>query len=136
MSEVTDLAIHQLWRQYREDLGCHPSFRVQDREKAVFLRSGGRAHLALNLSLDALEGYRRDALIGDTVDTERGYHTNLDIERFEKKVRQMGRKSELDTYRMLKAGYDWHEISQRIGEPPNTLHRRFRRLVRRIADIM
>ena len=33
VSEVTDLAIHQLWRQYRENVGCHPSFRVvQDRE--------------------------------------------------------------------------------------------------------
>jgi hypothetical protein len=27
VSEVTDLAIHQLWREYREGLGCHPSFR-------------------------------------------------------------------------------------------------------------
>ena len=28
----------------------------------------------------------------------------------------MGRKGEFDVYRMLKAGYDWHEIGQRIGE--------------------
>ena len=69
-------------------------------------------------------------------DTEGGYQTNLDIEWFEKKVREMGRKGELDAYRMLRAGYDWHEIGQRTGEHPNTLHRRFRRLVRRIADIM
>ena len=139
VSEVTDLAIHQLWRQYREDLGCHPSFRVYRTAKRaahILEDPGGREHLSLNLSLDALEGYRRDALIADTADTERGYQTNLDIEWFEKKVREMGRKSELDAYRMLRAGYDWHEISQRIGERPNTLHRQFRRLVRRIADIM
>ena len=124
VSEVTDLAIHQ--RVYR----------TATRMAHILEEPGGREHLALNLSLDALEGYRRDALITDTADTERGYQTNLDIEWFEKKVREMGRKSELDLYRMLRAGYDWHEISQRIGERPNTLHRRFRRLVRRIADIM
>ena len=139
VSEVTDLAIHQLWRQYRNNIDSHASFRVYrtaTRMAHILEDPGGREHLALNLSLDSLEGYRRDALIADTADTERGYQTNLDIEWFEKKVREMGRKSELDVYRMLRAGYDWHEISQRIGERPNTLHRRFRRLVRRIADIM
>lgn len=139
VSEVTDIAIHQFWRQYREGPGCHPSFRVYRTAKRaahILEDPGGREHLARNLLLDALEGYRRDALIADTVDTERGYQANLDIGWLEKKVREMGRKSELDAYRMLRAGYDWHEISQRIGESPNTLHLRFQRLVRGIADIM
>lgn len=139
VSEVTDLAIHQLWYQYRENLGPDPSFRVYRTAKRAahsLEDPGGREHRALNLSLDALEEYRKDSLIGDAVDTERAYEMNLDIEWFEKKIRHMGRKSELDVYRLLRAGYCWHEIGQRMGERPNTLHRRFQRLVKRIADIM
>jgi hypothetical protein len=129
VSEVTDLAIHHLWRKHGENLGCHPGFRVYRTAKRMahsLEDPGAREHLALNISLDALEEYRKDAMIGDTADTERGYQTNLDLERFEKRLKELGKGGEFEVYRMLRAGYCWHEIGQRIGERPNTLHRRFR----------
>lgn len=139
VSEVTDLAIHRLWHKHRENLGCHPGFLVYRTAKRTahgLEDPGAREHLALNRSLDSLEQYRKDALIGDTADTERAYQTNLDIQRFEKRLRQLGKRGEFEMYRMLRAGYCWREIGQRAGEPPNTLYRRFQRLLGRIADIV
>jgi hypothetical protein len=139
VSEVTDLAIHRLWHKHRENLGCHPGFLVYRTAKRTahgLEDPGAREHLALNRSLDSLEQYRKDALIGDTADTERAYQTNLDIQRFEKKLRQLGKRGEFEMYRMLRAGYCWREIGQRAGERPNTLYRRFQRLLGRIADIV
>jgi len=139
VSEVTDLAIHRLWHKHRENLGCHPGFRVYRTAKRTahcLEDPGAREHLTLNRSLDSLEQYRKDALIGDTADTERGYQTNLDLERFEKRLSELGNKGEFEVYRMLRAGYCWREIGQSIGERPNTLHHRFQRLVGRIAAIV
>jgi hypothetical protein len=50
-------------------------------------------------------------------------------------LKELGKKNELDVYRMLKAGYHWYEIGQRVGERPNTVYRRFRRLLRRIVGL-
>jgi hypothetical protein len=139
VSEVTDLAIHRLWHKHRENLGCHPGFRVYRTAKRAahgLEDPGAREHLALNRSLDGLEQYRKDALMGDTADTERGYQTNLDLERFERKLSQLGNKGEFEVYRMLRAGYCWREIGQSLGERPNTLYRRFQRLLGRIAAIV
>jgi hypothetical protein len=139
VSEVTDLAIHNLWRKRRENLGCHPGFRIFKTAKRMahsLEDPGAREHLARNRSLDRLEQYREDALIADTADTEKAYQTSLDMERFEKRLRYLGNRGELEMYRMLRAGYCWQEIGQRVGEHPNTLHRRFRRLLRRIAHIV
>jgi DNA-binding NarL/FixJ family response regulator len=87
-----------------------------------------RGHLAIHVSMDRLEGFRRDALLCDTPDTEDGYRTALDLQLFERKLNS----EDLEIYRMLKAGYCWHEIGERIGRRPNTIHRRFSRTVRRI----
>lgn len=136
VSELTDLTIHHLWGKYREDLGSHPSFRVYRtaKRKAHSLEDpGARMHLAIEISLDKLEQYRKDALLRDTNDTENEYRTNLDLQRFEKRLRRLGTMDELEVYRMLKAGYHWHEIGQRIGQPPNTAYRRFSRTLRRIS---
>jgi DNA-directed RNA polymerase specialized sigma24 family protein len=138
VSEVTDLAVHQLWRQYGENIDCHASFRLYraaTRMAHSLEDPGAREHLALNIALEALEEYRKDALTGDNFDTETRYQANLDIQRFEKKLKQMGRRGEFEVYRMLRAGYRWHEIGERAGENPNTLYYRFQRIIRKAADI-
>jgi hypothetical protein len=136
VSELTDLTIHHLWQKYRENVGRNPSFRVYATAKRTahgLEDPGARVHLALNISLDALEEYRDYALIRDTRDTESAYGTTLDLRRFEAKLKELGRKDEFEVYRMLKAGYYWYEIGQRLGKHPNTIYRRFRRLLRKIA---
>jgi DNA-directed RNA polymerase specialized sigma24 family protein len=137
VSELTDLTVHRLWRKYRDNLGRDPGFRVYVTARRIahsLEDPGARVHLALNISLDALEEYRKYA-VGDVNKTERAYCTNLDLQRFETKLKELGKKNDLDVYRMLKAGYYWHEIGQRVGERPNTVYRRFRRLLRRIVGL-
>jgi len=131
VSELTDITIQHLWRRHRENLGPHPSYRVYRtaRRKAHGLEDpAAHGHLAIHVSMDRLEGFRRDALLRDTPDTEDGYRSALDLQLFEKKLNS----EYLEIYRMLKAGYCWHEIGERIGRRPNTIHRRFSRTVRRI----
>lgn len=137
VSELTDLTIHRLWRRYRHHLGPNPGFRVYVTARRIahsLEDPGARAHRALNLSLDALEEYRKFA-VGDVNETERGYCSNLDLQRFEAKLKELAKKNEVDVYRMLKAGYYWYEIGERVGERPNTVYRRFRRLLRRIVSV-
>jgi DNA-directed RNA polymerase specialized sigma24 family protein len=137
VSELTDLTIHHLWRKYRNDLGSNPSFRLYTTAKRIahsLEDPGARGHCALNISLDALEEYRKNALVGDTADTENKYRTYLDLERFETKLKELGKRDEFEVYMMLKAGYHWYEIAQRVGKRPNSVFRRFRRLLQRIAD--
>ncbi len=139
VSELADQAIQNLWRRYRENLGSNPGFRVYTTAKRIahgLEDPGARGHLALNISLDALDEYRKDALIGDTADTENAYRTEIDLQRFETKLRQLGRKEELEIYRMLKAGYYWYEIAERLGTQSNTLYRRFNRLLNQIASFL
>jgi DNA-directed RNA polymerase specialized sigma24 family protein len=136
VSELTDLTVNHLWRTYGENLGCNPSFRVYATAKRMahsLEDPGARVHLALNISLDTLEEYRKDALIGDTANTENAYGSNLDLQRFEAKLRKLGKKDEFEVYMMLKAGYYWHEIGERVGKHPNSVFRRFRRLLQRIG---
>lgn len=137
VSELTDLTVHRLWRRYRDNLGPNPGFRVYVTARRIahsLEDPGARGHLLLNVSLDALEDYRKFA-VGDPNVTERAYCTDLDLERFEAKLKELGTRNEMDVYRMLKAGYYWHEIGQRVGERPNTVYRRFRRLLRKIASV-
>ena len=138
VSEITDLAIHLLWHKHGKNLGCHPSFRLYKTAKRMahsLEDPGAREHLALNIALDSLDQYRMDALVGDSVDTETRYQTNLDIQRFEKELKQTGKRGEFEVYKMLRAGYCWHEIGRRTGENPNTLYYRLRRFARRAADV-
>jgi hypothetical protein len=118
VSELTDLTIHHLWQKYRDNVGCNPSFRVIATAKRTahsLEDPGARVHLSLNISLDTLEEYRDYALIRDTGGTEGAYGTNIDLRRFEAKLRELGKKDEFEVYRMLKAGYYWYEIGQRLG---------------------
>ena len=139
VSELTDLTIHHLWHRHRENIGCHPSFRVYRTAKRTahsLEDPGGREHLALNLSLDEFEEYRKDAIMGDTADTEGEYGMNLDLERVERKLKKKAKRDELEVYRLIRAGYHWYEIGQRLGENPNTVYRRFQRILQRISDFV
>lgn len=135
VSELTDLTVHRIWRKYRSNLGSNPGFRVYVTARRIahsLEDPGARAHLSRNVSLDALDDYRKFA-VGDANEVERAYCTHLDLQRFEARLKQLGKKNELDLYRMLKAGYSWYEIGERMGERSNTVYRRFRRLLRRIV---
>jgi len=139
VSELTDLAIHHVWRKYRDNLGHNPSFRLYAIAKRVAHRledPGARVHLALNFSLDALAQYRKEALIGDTAETESAYRRCLDLQRFETKLKKLGKEEEFEVYMMLKAGYYWYEISERVGKNQNAVYRRFRRLLRKVTGFV
>lgn len=139
VSELTDVTLRYLWRTHRENLGPHPSFRVyrSANKQAHHLEDpGARVHCQLNFSLDWLDEYQLDSLVETDYGTESQLQRNLDLDRFESKLKQQGSRTELEVYRLLRAGYYWREIGPKVGERPNTIFRRFRRQILGIADIV
>jgi DNA-directed RNA polymerase specialized sigma24 family protein len=139
VSELTELTVHHLWRQYKDNLGTHPSQRVYStaRRKAYGLEDpGARAHLGLNLSLDALEEYRKEAIVGNQINTESTLSRDLSFGRLEEKLKRMGKHQELEIYRLLRAGYRWREIGPQLDTNWNTAYRRFARLLSRIGGVV
>ncbi len=139
VSELTEITIHHLWHRYRDNVGFNPSHRVYctARRKAHSLEDpGARVHLGLNLSLDALEEYRRDALVGSDASAEMMFGRSLNLRRLEKKLKEVGASQEFEVYRMLRAGYRWREIGRQLETKSNTAHRRFARLLRSIRSIV
>jgi hypothetical protein len=139
VSELTEITIHHLWRVHRENVGPDPSFRIYKtaHKNAHRLEDpGARVHCKLNFSLDCLDEYQKDALVGEDADIEGELHRHLDLQRMEGKMRELATRNELELYRLVTAGYRWREIGPKVGEHPNTVFRRFRRLVQRIADVV
>jgi hypothetical protein len=139
VSELTDITVHHLWEKHRDNVGPHPSYRIYKtalRKAHGIEDPGARAHLGLNLALDALEQYKLDALVSDSTDFENLYHRYLDLNRMEARIKGAAKRDEAESYRMLRSGYDWREISRAVGDNRNTVYRRFHRLLKKITDVV
>lgn len=137
VSELTDVTVHHLWGKYRDNLGLYPSHRVYStaRRKAHGLEDPGeRAHRGKDIALDALDEYRRDALVAEAVSLRGEVSRDYDLSRIEAKLRELGTRDDLEVYRMIKSGYYWREIGENVKQHPNTVYRRFNRLLKKVRD--
>jgi hypothetical protein len=138
VSELTELTVHHLWARHGNDLGLWPSHRVYAtaRWKAHGIDDpGARSHHRLNLALDSLNEYRRDALLGEAKVRIDPARNNLDLSEFEKKLRKYGTEDDFRAYLLLRAGYHWVEIGKEMDQNWNSVYRRFARVVKRISKI-
>jgi hypothetical protein len=137
VSELTDLTVHHLWGKYRENVGPNPSHRVYAtaQRKAHGLEDpGARAHLGKDVALDSLDEFQRDALVVELADARGGVSREYDLTRIESKLRELGSEEDFEVYRMLKSGYYWREIGRNVQKNPNTVYRRFSRLLKRVRE--
>jgi len=136
-SEVTELSVHHLSHKYGTQLGPDPSRRVYAtaRRKAHGLEDpGARMHLGKNIALDGMADYYRDAIASVRTDMERKIDRGRSMERFEAKLLELGTDQQILVYQKLNSGYHWREIGDQVDENWNTVHRRFKRLLKRIRD--
>jgi DNA-directed RNA polymerase specialized sigma24 family protein len=139
VSELTEITIHHLWHKYRNNLGHNPSHRIYStaRRKARGIEDpGARIHLGLNLSLDALDEYRKEALVWSGANAENTVGRDLNLQWLEEKIRQLGKHEEVEIYRLLRAGYRWREIGEQLDTNWNTAYRRFARLLHKISSVV
>jgi DNA-directed RNA polymerase specialized sigma24 family protein len=137
VSELTEITVHHLWRKYHDNLGPYPSHRVYStaRRKAHGLEDPGeRVHRGKNIALDALDEYRRDALLAEVVNLRGEISREYDLSRLEAKLRELGTEKDSEIYRQVKFGYYWREIGENVKEHPNTVYRRFSRLLKKVRD--
>jgi hypothetical protein len=137
VSELTEVSVHHLWGKYREEIGPNPSHRVYStaRRKAYCLEDpGSRLHLGKNVALESLDEYRRDALIAEYVTSNGSIERDYDLGKLESRMRQLGTEQDLVVYQMVKSGYHWREIGDNVQQNPNTLWRRFNRLLKRVRE--
>jgi hypothetical protein len=139
VSELTEITIQHLWHKYRDNLGPDPSHRIYStaRRKAHGLEDpGARVHRGINLSLDALYEYRKDSLAWNDASAGPTISRELNLRRLEQKLKQFAKDDECEVYVLLRAGYQWQEIGQRLDTNWNSAYRRFARLLRRIGSVV
>ncbi len=132
VSELTEITIHKLWERHGEDAGIRPWRRVLVRAmwEARDLAAGdSRWHInhTVPLALDSLDGDLHGEKRSEDI-----YHQQLLLDLVERRIEQDRREEIREIFKMLRQGYTWEEVAQRLGEQkPEALKKRFWRWMKR-----
>jgi DNA-directed RNA polymerase specialized sigma24 family protein len=132
VSELAEVTVHKLWEKYGADAGFLPWRRVlvsaawQARDLAVGGSLWRKKHI-LPLAHSALDmGWGTDQ-----TEPEEIYVRRLLLERVERRIERQQREDIRQMFFMLREGYTFEEVAQRLGNAdPETLRRRFARWIK------
>jgi hypothetical protein len=136
VSELAEITVHKLWERHREDAGIMPWRRVLVRAawEARDLASGGslwRIRHTVPLALGSFEGDLYGNGLPDPTRYDKVYEQQLLLDLVEHRIEEDHREEIRDIFRMLRQGYTWEEVAQRLGErTPAALKKRFWRWIR------
>ena len=136
VSELAEITVHKLWERHGEDAGMLPWRRVLVRAiwEARDLAAGdSRWHInhTVPLALDSLDGdlYRNGP--ADPTRYDEIYQQQLLIDLIERRIEEDRRLEIREVFKMLRQGYTWEEVAQRLGnQKPEALKKRFWRWIR------
>ncbi len=137
VSELTELSVHKLWRNHRQDLGYAPSSRINKQAlwDAEDLRCEGyRNRRRLNVSMDDLEGAVRDVLLRDPTDYQGIFNDRLLLDEADAWLKARGREDIREMLDLVARGHKWAEIGDQLQEPDGNVRRRFSRWMARLRD--
>ena len=132
VSELAETTIHRLWERHGQDAGRRPSRRVLKRAMWVArdLAAGAnwwQIERTVSLALDSLEGD-----LNGPNGCEEMYQQQLLLDLVERRIEQDQRPEIRDAFKMLRQGYTWDEVAERLGDTnPEALKRRFWRWMKR-----
>lgn len=132
VSEITEHAVHSVWRTHRGDLGNEPSLRILKRAHwyAEDLRAGGRrARRKTDVELFASTV---DAL-QDKFDLAADYEARETLDRLMEELERQGLHDVREMAQMMLRDADSNELIGRFGKSRNTLSQRFYRGMRKAA---
>ena len=136
VSELAEITVHKLWERHGENAGIWPSRRVLVRAmwEARDLAAGNspwRIKHTVSLAMDSLERDLYNNGIADPKRYEEIYHQQLLLDLVERRIAQDHRQEIREVFKMLRQGYSWDEIGQRLGDrKPETVKKRFWRWMR------
>jgi len=136
VSELAEITVHKLWEMHGEDAGACPWRRVWVRaiweardmaagESRWFLRR------TVPLALDSLDQNLYGSALTDPTHYDDVVARKLLVELVERRIENDHREDFREAFKMLRQGYTWDEIANRLHEPqPITLKKRFWRWIR------
>lgn len=132
VSELAERTVHKLWERHGEDGGSWPWRRVLVRAvwEARDIIAGGSPWYVnhfLPLTLDSIEVELYASKGYDEV-----YDQKVLLDLIERRINQARGPEYQEVLKMLRQGYTWDEVAQRLADPrPAALKRRFWRWMNR-----
>jgi hypothetical protein len=138
VSEITEAAVHSLWRKHGHHLGRRPSSRVyaaarwQAQDKKFETWQNRRRVL---LALDDLEEVVRQRVLIDPADYGRVYEDDLYFKELSTRLENEGLEHVSHTLKLLRDGCTWDEIGRDVGKSPDAVRMTFRRWITRFFSV-
>ena len=132
VSEITELAVHSLWRSNRENFRDAPSLRILNRAHwfAEDLRVGGRrARRKTDVALFA----GTIETLQDQYDLIAHLEAKETIDRLVEQLERLGMDDVREMVPMMLSDCDAEELIRRFGKSRNTISQRFYRGMRKAA---
>lgn len=139
-SELTEESVHRLWARYGNALGCSPARLVLKKALSlgVELNVGDwrkRKYPKLYLALDALDEKIRDHTLADPTKYPERFEQQIMLNEVEDRLDGEGRVQIRLIYQMFRWGYNWPDITVRLGEAdPERVKRRFYRWLKKTGE--
>jgi DNA-directed RNA polymerase specialized sigma24 family protein len=138
-SELAETTVHRLWARHGDSVGRYPARRVL--KKAVWiaeeLKSGDWRKMKypnLYLALDSLDEKIRDQALADPLENGERLEEQIMLDSIEDRLQREGRTDLRTVYQLLRRGYSWQEIADRMEVANREIvKRRFYRWIKRAA---
>jgi hypothetical protein len=139
-SELAEITVHRLSARHGRSVGRYPSRRVLVKAHWVAeeLRTGDwrrTKYPNLYVALDALDEKIRDRTLADPNAYEKRFDQQILLDSFEDRLRREGRMEIRAMFQLVRRGYSWDEVSERVGLPTAEIaKRRFYRWAKKAAS--
>ena len=135
VSEITEAAVHHLWKLHGNNLGRHPSRRVYAAAKweARDRKAGSwQCRKKTLLALDELERVVHQRVLVDPVNYGRVYEDDLYFKKLGEGLEDMGLDDVSHMLKLVRDGRKWDEIGREVGMGPDAARIRFGRWINRL----
>jgi len=134
-SELAEATVHRLWARYGSNLGRFPARRVL--KKAMWiseeLKHGDWHRIRyLYLAIEELDMKIRDAMLPDPTEYAALFEQKIMLDSVEDRLELEGRTQIRAMFQLMRRGYRWHEVAERLGIRSGEIaKRRFYRWLRK-----
>lgn len=134
-SEITEAAVHALWRKHEHELGFDPSARVYKTAKweALDRRAGcWQSRRGFLQSFEDMEEVLRTRVLVDPEDYRRAYEQELYFKGLCEELESAGRADVSRMVKLILDGCTWDDIGRQLGEQPDAARMRFKRWTQKL----
>jgi len=130
VSELSEGALHKMWRLHACDLGRRPERRlyVQALWHARDLQAGSwRERRGVVRALDGLDYWLRERALTDWKECNQVYQGRLDLELLSRRLADQGLDDVSVMLDLLRDGCTWDEVGERLGRTGDAARMKFHR---------